>query len=68
VGEKASISVQSLLGDHEFGDFFTAALDPEFARSRVEVTIRYENVQLKPYAVVQSIEPKSQRITGFRTL
>lgn len=65
-GERISIPVQSFVADKEFGDFFSAALHPEFAHDRLEVGIQYENIQLKSYMVVQTTEPHSMIVSGFR--
>lgn len=65
-GEKVSISVDSFVGGREFGDFFSAALHPKFTHDRLDVVIEYENIQLKSYRVVQTVEPQLLSITGFR--
>ena len=64
-GAEGQIEVQGFVGDVEFGDFFNAALNPRYAVRRVEITIQYENIQLKTYSVTQCVEPSSLSTIRF---
>lgn len=64
-GVTVTIPVSSRMGDADFGDFFSAALNPEFNLGRIEVVITYDNVQMKRYRVTQVVEPKSLQVIGF---
>lgn len=65
-GDRVDVPIQSYVGEHEFGGYVRAQLNPALTRERLQITIEYDNVQLKRYRVVQTIEPKSLRITEFR--
>jgi hypothetical protein len=67
-GEKAEIRVLSRVGDHPFGDFFSAHIDPRFATKAVTIVVQYENVQMKTYAVEQAVQPQTLAITRFRAV
>lgn len=67
-GEQARIRVMSRVGEHPFGDFFSAHIDPRYATNTVSIVVQYENIQMKSYSVEQVVQPRTLSITGFRAL
>ena len=67
-GEQARIRVMSRVGEHPFGDFFSAHIDPRYATNTVSIVVQYENIQMKSYSVEQVVQPQTLSITGFRAL
>jgi hypothetical protein len=68
VGEREEIAVESFVNGREWGDFFSGHLDPKLATKSIRLLIQYDDIQLKPYAVEQIIEPNSLSVTSFRVL
>lgn len=67
-GEQARVRVMSRVGEHPFGDFFSAHIDPQYTTKTVSVVVQYENIQMKSYSVEQVVQPRTLTITGFRAL
>jgi hypothetical protein len=67
-GEQTRIRVMSRVGEHPFGDFFSAHIDPRYATNTVSIVVQYENIQMKSYSVEQVVQPRTLSITGFRAL
>jgi hypothetical protein len=67
-GEQTRVGVLSRVGEHPFGDFFSAHIDPRFATKAVSIVVQYENIQMKSYSVEQVVQPQTLSITGFRAL
>jgi hypothetical protein len=67
-GEQARVRAMSRVGEHPFGDFFSAHVDPLYATKTVSIVVQYENIQMKSYSVEQVVQPRTLSITGFRAL
>ena len=61
-GEVRAISATSFHGDAPRGDFFTAHLDPKFANRELEITVDFQNVEMKPLSVALKVGPGKLQI------
>ena len=58
-GESSSLDARSYKNGKDAGDFFTAHIDPKYAALELNVTVRFENVELKSYSITQNVSPRS---------
>ena len=65
-GETVPVRAETFREGRPAGDLFAAHIDPRYANRTLLLTIEYQNVELKPYVVVQKTEPATMRIAGFR--
>jgi len=54
----------SATNDKDAGDVFTAHIDPKYAALNLNVTVRFENLELKPYSITQKVSPGSIVVAG----
>jgi hypothetical protein len=64
-GAALPIRAESIKGGKSAGDFFLAHLDPQYAALELKIVLRFQNVEMKPYSVAQTVCPGELRITGF---
>ena len=64
-GEACSIRAESLKHGKIAGDFFLAHIDPKYASLELKVVLEFQNIEMKTYAVTQTVRPGDLRITGF---
>ena len=64
-GAVLTIRAESLKNGKPAGDFFLAHLDPKYASLELKVVVEFQNIEMKMYAVTQTIRPGDLRITGF---
>ena len=57
--ESVILEARSYKNGRDAGDFFTAHIDPTYANQELCITLRFDNVELKPYTITQKVSPGS---------
>jgi hypothetical protein len=66
-GATAELAAESFKRGKSAGDFFLAHLDPQYASLNLRVRVQFQNVEMTPYVVTESIIPGELRITELST-
>jgi hypothetical protein len=64
-GGSTPIKAISMHGTTNVGDFFVPHLNPKYATLELNLTIVYQNVDLRAYEMTQTSSPGQMLITGF---
>jgi hypothetical protein len=63
--ETLAIEGESFRSGKSAGDFFLAHLDIKYANREFDVKIEFQNVEMKPYSVLERVMPGDLRIRGI---
>jgi hypothetical protein len=66
-GASAELPAESFKRGKSAGDFFLAHLDPVYATLDLRVRVRFQNAEMKPYVVTESLNPGELRIAELST-
>lgn len=66
-GATAEVRAESFKKGRLAGDFFLAHLDPEYASLDLRVCVHFQNAEMAPYMVTESIRPGELSITDVST-
>jgi hypothetical protein len=66
-GATAPLVAEGLRRGRSVGDFFLSHLDPEYAIMDLRVSVRFQNAEMTPYVVTESINPGELRIAKLST-
>lgn len=56
-GESAKVEARSYKAGRDAGDFFNAHIDPQHANQELNVTLHFDDVELKSYSITQRVSP-----------
>ena len=66
-GGTAQLAAESFKRGRSTGDFFLAHLDPQYATLNLRVRVKFQNAEMTPYVVTESIIPRELRIMELST-
>ena len=65
VGQSKFCTLATYHGDANAADFFAANIEPQFANGEYEITIRFQNAEMKQYSVTEKVSPGLLAIQGL---
>jgi hypothetical protein len=58
-GKAANVSAETLKRGKPAGDFFLAHLDPQCANRDLQLRVRFQNAEMRPYSVTELVRPQA---------